>query len=78
MKEAIDAKCEGLMIKILDHETVVDDAGEDEKNVDLFSEEDELLAEDADVKPKVKEGTAASPGKKSRKKLLLSSYEPDK
>lgn len=87
MLEALSNKCEGLMIKILDNEIIniikAEDITEEEQNV--TAEEDQLWSEGSeteDVKPVVHTETsptkkAASPSK-SRRKLLLSSYEPDK
>jgi DNA ligase-1 len=74
MAEATGNKCEGLMIKILDHELVPavtpivkQEGSEGEEPV-----QDEVVEEVAGKK------TKKSPKKGSRRKLLLSSYEPDK
>ena len=77
MAEATSNKCEGLMIKILDHEIPADGftpAKEEAGSEELFSEDD---MPDVAPSPKGKKA-ATSPAKKSRKKLLLASYTPDK
>ncbi|KAK4466057.1 ATP-dependent DNA ligase [Cladorrhinum samala] len=78
-KSALDAKCEGIMVKILDNDMIL-------KNI---SAEGDVEAEDQaddEVAPslrKDKPDSASSeqqqqPPKKSRRKPLLPTYEPDK
>lgn len=76
MDEATSNKCEGLMIKILDHEVAAsgETVKEEVASDDLFSEDDALEVTSSAKGKKA----AASPTKKSRKKLLLASYTPDK
>ncbi|KAK4443876.1 ATP-dependent DNA ligase [Podospora aff. communis PSN243] len=77
-KSAIDAKCEGIMVKILDNLPEMEYRGN--KAVD---EAPELADDKPPPAKKAKKGKAKAtegdaPEKKSRRKALLATYEPDK
>ena len=81
-KAAIDAKCEGIMVKVLDNvaSTVPQDEGEQESEQDAG---ERLAAPNPKPKGKGKangNGPGAGEDKKakSRRKPLLATYEPDK
>lgn len=85
-KSAIDAKCEGIMVKILDNlEVVVDDGEEQEELKVLAAVEKFSLPQRAKSKTKGKgknkadvDGNEEDNKPKSRRKPLLATYEPDK
>ena len=72
-KSAIDSKCEGIMVKILDNLPELEYQGDD---ATLPSEEQPPPpTKKTRSKPKPKD---TPPEKKSRRKALLATYEPDK
>lgn len=72
-KDAIDAKCEGIMVKVLDNTTKTNDI------IPISDEANELDIEGKTPKPaEPKNGTKPPKEKSSRRKALLSTYEPDK
>lgn len=80
MHRAIENKCEGIMIKVLDHEEGVDAAKVIEIEDDDEAEEGE--GDEGEGEEKGSEGGGEEEEGKSkpkgRRKALLSSYEPDK
>ncbi|RKF57217.1 DNA ligase 3 [Erysiphe neolycopersici] len=67
---AIESKCEGIMVKMLDHPT--DGFNHDEQEV-LHSTDFSVRTESSQAKPR-----EVQQGKRGRSKALLSTYEPDK
>ncbi|KAK5662542.1 hypothetical protein OQA88_8454 [Cercophora sp. LCS_1] len=77
-KSATDSKCEGIMVKILDNLPELEYRGEDAEPND---EQQPAKATAKKVKAKGKAKASdkdAQPEKKSRRKALLATYEPDK
>ena len=79
-KQATDMKCEGIMVKILDNlPDLIYQGDEQEQNRD---ETEKLTLTKVDVKPKGKKkktsDTNGEEKKKTRRKPLLATYEPDK
>ncbi|OTA92473.1 hypothetical protein M434DRAFT_74606 [Hypoxylon sp. CO27-5] len=89
-KQAIDSKCEGIMVKILDNLLDLpapNEAGEDTNQTAQELEESETLALPSKSKAKKGKGKAKSSASNgngeekkpsSRRKPLLATYEPDK
>ncbi|KAL2020310.1 hypothetical protein VTK56DRAFT_8538 [Thermocarpiscus australiensis] len=83
-KSAIDAKCEGLMVKILDNLPELEYRGETESESVNGQPADRQVGAAKKRKSKAKvsaDSTAekdTAPEKKSRRKPLLATYEPDK
>ncbi|ROT37949.1 putative DNA ligase I [Sodiomyces alkalinus F11] len=73
-KQAIDMKCEGIMVKILDNLTDVPYQGDDMAESGEPTEEKKANG----TKGKRETGGDATAKKKSRRKPLLATYEPDK
>ncbi|KAJ5239741.1 hypothetical protein N7468_004360 [Penicillium chermesinum] len=75
-KSATEVKCEGIMVKVLDNsikqpqEKAEEAASLQSENIQLEAEESEPTEVSADTKPNKDKGT--------RRKALLSTYEPDK
>jgi len=83
-KSAIDAKCEGIMVKILDNLPELDYQGDEVESGDVAIPSEKLSVPQA-KKGKSKSKNKASVAekgdlteKKSRRKALLATYEPDK
>ncbi|KAK3313196.1 hypothetical protein B0H66DRAFT_387664 [Apodospora peruviana] len=80
-KSAIDSKCEGIMVKILDNLPDVEyrQADEDEKPAATpASRKGKSKAGKSKPTAAADNDAAAAPEKKSRRKPLLATYEPDK
>lgn len=75
MGKAIASKCEGIMVKVLDHEDGVDVRKIVEISDDEEDEEVDELEPDKEVEM---DGEKKGGGGKGRRKALLASYEPDK
>lgn len=74
-KQATDTKCEGIMVKILDNLTDVPYQGDDTSEPVGSTEE----VEEGKAKgTKAKQDAGGNTKKKSRRKPLLATYEPDK
>lgn len=74
-KSAIDSKCEGLMIKILDN---IEPAADENSNQDLSAQKGRRLGRGEETAKKSPVEKFAPPEKRSRRKPLLATYEPDK
>jgi DNA ligase-1 len=85
-KSAIDSKCEGIMVKILDNLPELEYRGGDETGQTVEEPPKEELSAPPKPKPKSTKNAArssesskdAQPERKSRRKHLLATYEPDK
>lgn len=75
-KGATDAKCEGIMVKVLDNTTKTNDTID---TIQITDETNGLDIEGKTPEPaETKNGTKSLKEKTSRRKALLSTYEPDK
>jgi len=76
MHKALENKCEGIMIKVLDHEAGVDAA----KVIEIEDDDDEDAEKGTEEEGEDQGEAEQEGGKKTtgRRKALLSSYEPDK
>ncbi|KAI5466845.1 ATP-dependent DNA ligase [Mariannaea sp. PMI_226] len=78
-KSAIESKCEGIMVKILDNLPTLPYTGETELQASEPSEKPSLSKSKPKGKGKNKSETTEDEKKaKSRRKALLATYEPDK
>lgn len=79
-KAATDIKCEGIMVKILDNLTDVPYQGDDtgEPGEDAAAVEEPKTPSKTRAKGNKTDGDASSNKKKTRRKPLLATYEPDK
>ncbi|KAK1753178.1 DNA ligase [Echria macrotheca] len=81
-KSALDSKCEGIMVKILDNLPDLEYKGDDAEAADIEQSVTEKTVPPTAKKGKSKSKAAADKEaqaeKKSRRKALLATYEPDK
>ncbi|KAK0729649.1 ATP-dependent DNA ligase [Lasiosphaeris hirsuta] len=80
-KSAIESKCEGIMVKILDNLPELEYGGDELQPNDDQPPSEKLTApppKRGKAKGKGKPNNEAPPEKKSRRKALLATYEPDK
>ncbi|KAH7157135.1 ATP-dependent DNA ligase [Dactylonectria macrodidyma] len=77
-KSATEAKCEGIMVKILDNLTTLPYLGEPEELAPEESEKISLPNTKTKGKGKAKSAAEGEKKTKSRRKPLLATYEPDK
>ncbi|KAF6828566.1 DNA ligase [Colletotrichum plurivorum] len=77
-KQAIDIKCEGIMVKILDNLTDVPYQGDDTAEPDGEPAEEPRTPSKSKTKRKANKDDEGAPKKKGRRKPLLATYEPDK
>jgi DNA ligase-1 len=77
-KSATDIKCEGIMVKILDNLPNPKLKPEGELGDSLTTEATPVELHSKPNKGKKKATAEEEPGKKTRRKALLSTYEPDK
>lgn len=83
-KSAIDSKCEGIMVKILDNLPELDYRGDETPQANDEALDQKPSAAKTKPRPKAKKATKTAdskdtiPEKKSRRKPLLATYEPDK
>ncbi|GKT43410.1 DNA ligase 3 [Colletotrichum spaethianum] len=77
-KAAIDIKCEGIMVKILDNLTDVPYQGDDSGEIDGEVVEEPRTPSKSKSRAKNGKDEDGGPKKKGRRKPLLATYEPDK
>ncbi|KAF6809434.1 DNA ligase [Colletotrichum sojae] len=77
-KQAIDIKCEGIMVKILDNLTDVPYQGDDTAEADGEPAEEPRTPSKSKTKRRANKDDESAPKKKGRRKPLLATYEPDK
>lgn len=78
LKSAIDIKCEGIMVKVLDNRANPDLLTEDMENYDILKREASLPVTPSKKKKKTQEEKELEKQSGARRKALLSTYEPDK
>ena len=76
-KEALETKCEGIMVKILDNLSDVPYTGGEDEEKEANAEKITVSPKKGKSKSKTK-NTGDAGGKKTRRKPLLATYEPDK